>query len=127
MTRADAALAAFTLFNTVRVLAYLPQIAKIAQDRQGAAAISITTWSMFAASHGSTVFYALFSANDPTLALVFSVNAACCGAIIALTLTKRGQFRRASAHPLTEPPDPEPPAPSPQPDPVRRPSAEVAV
>src|SRR5689334_19824312 len=45
MTIADITLAAFTLSNSLRVVAYVPQIAKAFGDRGGAQAISFGTWS----------------------------------------------------------------------------------
>ena len=45
MTVADITLAVFTLSNSVRVLAYVPQITKAATDQSGAKAISFGTWS----------------------------------------------------------------------------------
>ena len=40
MTAADVTLAVFTLFNSLRFLAYLPQIATAIRDTSGARAIS---------------------------------------------------------------------------------------
>ena len=93
MTTAEIALSVFAAFNTLRIVAYVPQIARIARDEGGATAISYTTWGLFAASHLSTVAYALLSARDWAMALVFVGNAACCAAIILLTALKRRQFR----------------------------------
>src|SRR5262245_57500536 len=50
MTIADITLAAFTLCNSFRVVAYLPQIARAARDRSGAEAISVGTWGLFLVS-----------------------------------------------------------------------------
>ena len=36
---------AFTLANSLRVLAYVPQMVKAAQDVHGASAVSCSTWS----------------------------------------------------------------------------------
>lgn len=99
MTSTDAALGLFTAFNGVRVFAYVPQIIKICRDRQGAAAISYTTWLMFALSHATTVVYALFAVGDTALAVIFGVNTAFCAAIILLTMRQRRRFRAAQAGP----------------------------
>lgn len=85
----ELALFAFTACNTLRVVAYVPQILKIAQDRDGAKAISYSTWGLFGVSHLSTVAYAIATLNDWRLALIFTVNAAACAAIVGLTLYKR--------------------------------------
>lgn len=44
MTNGEITLAAFTLCNRRRALAYVPQIIKAARDRTGAPAISFGTW-----------------------------------------------------------------------------------
>ena len=55
MALADVTLAVFTLFNTLRFLAYVPQIARALKDRSGAQAISLETWSLFLVSHLSAM------------------------------------------------------------------------
>ena len=62
-------LALFAVSNSVRVLAYVPQIHKAAIDKNGASAISRTTWSLFLVAHVSTIAYALVNRSDPWLAL----------------------------------------------------------
>ena len=47
MTVADITLAVFTLFNSARFLAYIPQIIKATTDQSGAEAISFGTWALF--------------------------------------------------------------------------------
>ena len=96
MTATDIAMLAFTACNSVRVFAYAPQIAAIARDRSGARAISCTTWGLFAVSHLSTVGYALLIASDLRMAAIFAANAACCAAILVLTLFKRRAVVRQS-------------------------------
>lgn len=92
MTNLDYALFAFTLFNSIRVFAYFPQMASIVRDKHGATAISYTTWTLFAASHMSTAAYGLFSIGDWKMGAVFAINTACCFVIIVLTYHKRRQF-----------------------------------
>jgi hypothetical protein len=46
---ADITFAVFTLFNTLRFLACIPQIAKALKDQSGAEAISFGTWALFLA------------------------------------------------------------------------------
>jgi hypothetical protein len=93
MTVADITLAAFTLCNSVRVVAYLPQIAKAAVDSGGAQAISFTTWSIFLLSNVSAIAYALVNQEDWAMASVFLANAVCCGAILGLVAWKRARYR----------------------------------
>ena len=59
MTIADITLAVFTFCNSLRFLAYVPQIAKAIKDQSGAEAISVGTWGLFLASHASATAYAV--------------------------------------------------------------------
>jgi hypothetical protein len=93
MTIADLTLAAFTLCNSLRVVAYVPQITKAAKDQSGAAAISFTTWGLFLSSNASAIAYALVNKEDWTMALVFLGNAAGCAAILLVGAWKRSQHR----------------------------------
>jgi hypothetical protein len=100
---ADLAFAAFTLCNSVRVLGYVPQILRIGQDTEGATAISYTTWSIFAASHFSTVVYAVMTVEDLRMAAIFAANTLCCIVILGLTAWKRaahGVARPAGGRPV---------------------------
>jgi hypothetical protein len=92
MTPGELALFAFTACNTLRVVAYLPQIVRIANDKGGADAISFTTWGLFGLSHLSTVLYAVVTIEDWKLALIFTANTVACITIVALTLYKRLRF-----------------------------------
>jgi hypothetical protein len=91
---ADITLAAFTLSNSVRALAYIPQITKAATDETGAAAISFGTWSLFLASHASAMAYALVNKEDWTMAVMFLFNAIGCAAILLIAAAKRIRHRR---------------------------------
>ncbi len=97
MSPAEVTLLLFTACNTLRVLAYVPQIVRIARDHEGAKAISYTTWGLFALSHLSTVAYAVVHVGDVTLAFVFGGNTAACIAILGLTYWKRRQFETVRA------------------------------
>ena len=97
MSPADIALTVFALCNSVRVFAYLPQIIAVARDPNGATAISYTTWSLFAASHLSTVAYAILNLEDWRMAAVFGANTACCSVILGLTALRRAKFRAGAA------------------------------
>jgi hypothetical protein len=93
MTIEEITLAAFTLCNSLRVVAYIPQITRAAMDRGGAEAISFGTWSMFLVSHASATAYALVNKQDWTMALVFLSNAAGCAAILLIAAYKRSRHR----------------------------------
>ncbi len=91
-------LALFAASNSARVLAYLPQIYKAAFDKNGASAISRTTWSLFLVAHISTIAYALVNRSDPWLAICFAGNAVCCLLILTIAWWKgrdRAPSRRA--------------------------------
>jgi hypothetical protein len=93
MTLADATLIAFTLCNSVRVGAYLPQVWKAAADKTGAKAVSSLTWSLFLVSHLSTAAYALVNLGDWGMSSVFLGNSAGCAAILLVTTWRRGLLR----------------------------------
>ena len=93
-------LALFATTNSLRILAYIPQMRKAATDRNGASAISYTTWSLFLLAHLSTVAYALVNRADWWLALCFAGNALCCVAILTMThLNRRGHAKLTNAKP----------------------------
>jgi len=94
MTIADFTLAAFTLCNSFRVLAYVPQIMRAATDRGGAQAVSCATWGLFLVSHASAAAYALVNKEDWTMASVFIGNAIGCGTILLIAACKRSRHRR---------------------------------
>jgi hypothetical protein len=91
MTVADITLAVFTLCNSLRVVAYVPQITRAAKDRGGAQGISFATWSLFLFSNVSAVAYALVNKEDWTLAAMFLANAIGCGAILLIGAWKRAR------------------------------------
>jgi hypothetical protein len=93
MTIADVTLAVFTLCNSLRVVAYVPQITKAARDRSGAEAISFGTWGLFLVSHASAMAYALVNKEDWTMASMFLCNVAGCGAILLIAAWKRSRHR----------------------------------
>ncbi|HWE21827.1 MAG TPA: hypothetical protein VG758_32400 [Hyphomicrobiaceae bacterium] len=89
----------FATCNSVRVVAYLPQILKAAADKNGASAISYTTWSIFLAAHLSTVAYALINRSDWGLAACFAGSATCCATILAVACWKRHEHAKRALLP----------------------------
>jgi hypothetical protein len=94
MTVADITFAVFTLFNTLRFLAYIPQIAKALKDQSGAEAISFGTWALFLASHASAMAYAIENQGDWKMASLFLSNALGCSVILVIAGWKRSRHRR---------------------------------
>lgn len=86
-------LAVFAFVNSVRIIAYVPQILKASRDGNGASAISCLTWGLFFASHLTTIMYAVVCLGDLVMAAIFIGNAFACLAIIAVTLLKRRGHR----------------------------------
>jgi hypothetical protein len=101
MAIADVTLAAFTLCNSLRVVAYVPQIVKAARDRSGAQAISFGTWGLFLVSHASATAYALVNKQDWMMASVFLGNAMGCAAVLLIAAWKRSSHRRQRSEETT--------------------------
>jgi DMSO reductase anchor subunit len=89
MTLSEASLLAFTAFSGLRLVSYLPQIYKVARDRNGASTISYATWILWTGCNLSTGFYAVVNLSDLLLAAASVLYALCCLAVIALTAAKR--------------------------------------
>lgn len=89
MNSVELAAVVFAACNSVRVLAYFPQIVRLVRDHEGGKSVSCLTWGGFAASNLSTVVYALVVGGDWNMAAVFGVNAAFCLAIVFLACWKR--------------------------------------
>ena len=86
-------LALFAASNSIRIIAYVPQIHKAATDTHGASSISGATWSLFLVAHLSTIAHALVNLGDWWLAMCFAGNAACCVAILAVAYWKKRRYR----------------------------------
>src|SRR5678810_1260247 len=99
MTVPDITLPLFTLFNSLRFLAYVPQIARAIKDQSGAEAISFGTWALFLVSHLSAMAYAIVNQGDWAMAILFLSNAAGCGVIIMIAGWKRSRHRRLKLQP----------------------------
>lgn len=99
MTSTEITLIAFTLCNSLRVMAYVPQIVRAARDASGAQAISFATWGLFLVSNISAIAYALVNVGDWTMASIFGGNAVGCSAILLIAAHKRSRHRRRLAQP----------------------------
>ena len=99
MDFAQLTMLAFTGFSSLRVVSYIPQIAKVAADRNGASAISYSTWVLWTAGNISTALYAAVNLQDLYLSAVSAIYAACCIVVIGVTAIKRrARSRRVAAH-----------------------------
>jgi hypothetical protein len=92
MTLADYSMTAFALLNGGRAVAYFPQMMRVYRDPHDAAAVSVLTWVSFAAANAATVCYALTVSDDRVMAVMFTLNAIGCLAIVGLTAFKRMRF-----------------------------------
>jgi hypothetical protein len=92
MAMSEITLALFSLFNILRLGSYLPQIARVASDTEGAKAISYSTWTVWIGANGSTAAYAAVNIADWTLFTVSTVNTLGCVAVVVLTMWKRRQL-----------------------------------
>jgi len=89
MTISEYSFVAFATLNTARLIAYFPQAIRIYFDVNGAKAVSISTWLLFAAANVATVSYALTVVQDALVATVFSLNSIGCLVIVGFTIWKR--------------------------------------
>ena len=79
----------FGTFNILRLGSYFPQILAVARDRNGATAISIVCWSIWACANASTGLYAWVKLEDGALILISTFNVACCLTVLAIAAYKR--------------------------------------
>jgi hypothetical protein len=95
MALEEITVALFATCNSIRVLAYVPQLLKVATDENGASAVSSMTWLLFLTSHISTVAYALVNRGDWAMASMFLANALACAAILVITAWRRNLHRKS--------------------------------
>ena len=86
---ANATFLLFTLFSSLRIVSYVPQIHRVALDGNGASAISYSTWILWTCANIATALYAAINLHDIYLSTVSGIYAFCCVIVIALTMFKR--------------------------------------
>lgn len=89
MQSADLIAAAFGFFNLMRLVSYFPQIVAVARDRHGAAAVSLSCWSIWIGANASAALYAWVNVGDAVLAAMSGFNTVCCTTVVTLGLCKR--------------------------------------
>jgi uncharacterized protein with PQ loop repeat len=94
----DMTMAAFAACNGLRLFAYLPQMLKAARDRNGASAISFTTWGLFLTANLSTAAYAIVNQSDWWMAGCFVLNAVCCLLILIIAAVKAVRHAKLCAY-----------------------------
>jgi hypothetical protein len=79
----------FAAFSGLRIFSYIPQIQKVANDTNGASAISYSTWGLWTGANIATALYTGINLGDRYLAAVSGLYAGCCLTVITLTAIKR--------------------------------------
>ncbi len=87
----------FVLLNAARIVAYIPQLVRVHRDCDGAKAVSVATWTLFAAGNLTATSYALIIAHDALATTLFALSTLVCAVIVALTLWKRSRYERIQA------------------------------
>lgn len=88
--------ACFVLFNTVRILLYVPQLVTCWRDAAGCPTINLFTWSSWIVANASTGLYMWIFLGDAWGLALNLGNALMCAATVAVTVAKR---RRRDAVP----------------------------
>lgn len=96
MTGIDAIIVVFSVCNSLRLFAYLPQLVVILRDNNGASGVSLTTWTLFTIANGSTTAYAFAVVVDMRMTVLFAFNTVFSFGIAFGTLIKRRAKRRSS-------------------------------
>jgi hypothetical protein len=89
MTAPEITLALFYLFNVVRGVMYLPQIARLARDPCHAQAICCSTWAFWAGANAATAAYAVINVSDWVLFASGIVNMIGCLCVLFIAIWKR--------------------------------------
>ena len=96
MTATDVIVVAFSVCNSLRLFAYLPQLVSVLRDGNGASGVSLVTWTLFTVANGSTTAYAFAVVVDMRMTMLFAFNTLFSFAIAFGTLVKRRARRKRS-------------------------------
>jgi hypothetical protein len=80
---------AYGFFNLLRLISYAPQMVVLAQDNEGAKAISVSSRVIWTGANFTTAIYAWTRLADVPLSLMNAFNTACCATVLALVIYKR--------------------------------------
>ena len=98
LTSTEIVVLAFAATNGLRIIAYVPQIMRLARAESGAVAVSSCTWALFLMSNLSTPAYTSVVVGELWMTLVFVTNAVFSAAIVVLiALSRRSRRGRANA------------------------------
>ncbi|HEX6267147.1 MAG TPA: hypothetical protein VFZ81_09655, partial [Burkholderiales bacterium] len=92
---ADVLRTLYAVSGSALVLAYVPQILAVWRCRQGAASVSLVTWSAWSVASTISFLYAVWVVRDWSYGLVTLGSALGCYAVTALSVLKRLRHRQA--------------------------------
>lgn len=92
--------ACFVVFNAIRVIFYIPQIATCWSDRQGCPTINLLTWCSWLIANASTGLYMWMFQGDVWGLFLNLGNALMCGLTVGITVVKRQRHLREAERPF---------------------------
>jgi hypothetical protein len=95
----DVVILAFSVTNACRIVAYIPQIVRLALDRGGSCGVSCWTWSLFFISNVATAVYASIVLRDSWMTIVFTANTIGSFTIDRLGAAPSSRFVRGATAP----------------------------
>ena len=94
MALQDVTLYLFTVFNTLRLVSYIPQMIAVGRDRSGAASISCLAWLIWTAANASAAAHFYVIEAGWTVVAVNTVNAIFCLLILIQARWKQTTSKR---------------------------------
>ncbi|RCW67542.1 hypothetical protein [Pseudorhodoferax soli] len=85
---------AYLLTNAVRMFTYVPQIVTVWRCQDGARSLSLLTWWSWVLSHITAIAYGVLVVRDLPFLMITLINLAGCGAVAAIAMRRRAQWRR---------------------------------